>query len=183
MDKHIELIKKLKALADKGVGGEAENAQQMLEKMLLKHNLTIEDIVGEQKNDYYFKASGIKAKLLTQIIKRVNYDLKIYDIPSNVVKKYSLSGNVMTTCTVAEFIEIEQMFYIYDNLYKRESEIFYKAFLTANDLLARPPKDEQKTTKDLSKDELEEWKRTQEMASKIKKESIRKQIQGETKFI
>jgi len=174
MEKHIELIKKLKALAERGIDGEAKNAQNLLHKMLKKHNLTIEDIEREETRDYYFKASGTNAKLLTQIAKRVNYDLPVYDVPSDKIKQYHLSGNMIITCTPAEFIEIEQMFDVYKKLYKKESELFYKAFLSANDLLARPPK--QKSVADLTPEELEEWKRTQKMAQGIKTETIRKQL-------
>ena len=180
MDKHVELIKKLKALADRGVDGEAKNAQKLLDKMLKKHNLTVEDIEGEKQQDYFFKATGINASLFAQIVKRVNYDLKIYFFPAAKVKQFGLAGNHMITCTAAEFIEIEQMFDVYKRLYKKESEIFYKAFLAANDLLAIPPKSEQKTTSDLSPEEFEEWKRTQAIASKIKTETIRKQLSNGT---
>lgn len=176
MEKQIELIKKIKALAEKGVGGEAKNAQKLLNKMLAKHNLTLEDIEGEKVQDYLFKASGINALLLNQIVKRVNYCLKVYVIPAAKVKQYGLNGNNLVTCTPAEFIEIDQMFFLYKRLFKKESKIFYKAFLAANDLLVRPPKSEQKTTANLTPEELEEWKRMRAMAISIKTETIKKQL-------
>lgn len=180
MEKHIELIKKLKALSEKGVGGEAINAQKFFQKMLHKHNLTISDIDGEKQEDFFFNARGINARLFHQIVKRVNYDLKVYQFPSAKVKQFKLTGNSMVTCTPAEFIEIEQMFDVYTKLYKKESEVFYSAFLSANDLLARPPKEEQKSTDDLTPEELEEWMRVNQMAGNIKKETIRKQLSNGT---
>lgn len=176
MANHIELLKKLKALSDKGVGGEAENAQQMLTKMLEKHNLTIEDIEGVQTHDYYFNAKGIEGELLLQIVKRVNYDLKVYGFPQKVIKDFGLKGNTLVTCTHAEFIEIEQMFDVYKKLFKKESEIFYTAFLSANDLLISPPKEKQRTVDDLSEKELEKWNRVQQISKNIKSETIRRQI-------
>jgi hypothetical protein len=176
MEKQINLLKKLKALAERGIGGEAENAQNLFDRLLKKYGLTVEDIEGESTQFYAFKAGGVNAMLLMQIIKRVNYDLKIYDIPPEKVKALNLGGNIATECTVAEYIEIEQMFKAYKNLYKKENAIFYSAFLTANDLLTIPPKKKARTTDDLSPEELEKWKRTQAMASKIKTETIRKQL-------
>jgi len=140
----------------------------------LKHGLTIEDICKESTKEYFFKASGINAQLFTQIVKRVNYELEIYSIPAAQVKKYRLAGSLMIECTVAEFIEIEQMFDVYKKLYKEESKVFYHAFLAANDLLGRPPKP--RSVNDLTEKELEEWMRVQGLAKNIKTETIRKRL-------
>ena len=55
MSKNIELAKKLKALADKGIGGEKSNAEAMLNNLMKKHNITIEEIEGEKLMDFFFK--------------------------------------------------------------------------------------------------------------------------------
>lgn len=175
MNKHIDLAKKLKALADKGVGGEKTNAEKMLMDLLSKHKLTIEDIEGEKVTMYFFKASGEKVALLSQIIKRVSYDLKFYDIPADVVKRRGLDGSYATECTAAQYVEIESMIEFYWRLYKEELKVFYHAFLDANDLLAQPPVP--KTVEELSPEELEKWKRSKQMSSTIKSETHRKQIQ------
>lgn len=136
MDKHIQLAKKLKALADKGVGGEKTNATTMLNNLLKKHNLTIEDIEGEEKKDYFFKLKPEDLQLWNQIIHKVNWEIKCYgEFPKKKIKELNLRGNYMITCTVSEYIEIETMLEIYTRLYKEELEIFYTAFCTANDLL------------------------------------------------
>ena len=177
MEKHIELLKKLKAHADRGEGGEKLNAQKLFDTLLQKYGLTIEDIEGEKVEYYYFKAHGIYATLLHQIMKRVNYDLKVGKLSAKRVKALGVPGGQVVKCTVAEYIEIEQMFEVYKKLYKKENDVFYLAFLTANDLLIKPPKSEAKTTKDLTPEELKEWMRVQSMASKIKKETIRKRLE------
>lgn len=173
--KHIELAKKLKALADKGIGGEKINAEKMLSLLLKKHKLIIDDIEGEKTENYFFKIKKGDARLLNQIVKRVNHNLSLYgEFPAKKVKQLGLKGNYMTTCTAFEFIEIESMFDIYQKLYNSELNIFYSAFLKANDLLVKSP--DCKSTKDLTHEEYEEWLRINEMASKIKKENFRKQL-------
>lgn len=175
MSKHIELAKKLKALADKGIGGEKINADKMLNDLLKKHNLTIEDIEGEKTADYFFKLKDEEVKLFMQIVARVNYNIPKYgEIPAKKVKQLSLKGNYFITCTVAEYVEIQSMLGVYPRLYKEELNIFYTAFCKANDLLVNEGK--LKTTDDLTPEEYKEWKRVQEMASKIKSETFRKQI-------
>jgi len=177
MNKHIELAKKLKALADKGVGGEKVNAEKMLNDLLKKHNITIEDIEGEKTEDYFFKVKSKDAHLFTQIVKRVRYDLKVYgEVPAKKIKEWGLKGNYFTTCTAFEFIEIRTMFDHYTELYKKELDIFFGAFLQANDLLAKPPQNELKSIKDLTPEEKLRWMRQTEMASKIKSETFRKRI-------
>ncbi len=176
MSKHIELAKKLKALADKGIGGEKINADKMLNDLMKKHNLTIEDIEGEKTADYFFKfKDDDTVRLWGQIVARVNYKIPKYgEIPAKKVKQLNLKGNYFVTCTVAEYMEIESMLGVYPRLYKQELDIFYSAFCKANDLLVTEGKP--KTTDDLTPKEYEEWKRVQEMASKIKSETFRKQL-------
>ena len=177
--KHIGLAKKLKALADRGIGGEKDNAEKMLNEFLFKHNISIEEVEGEKVDNYFFM---IKNKdtvdLFIQIVKRVNYDLNIYgELPAKKVKDLELEGNYFTTCTAAEFIEIKTMFDHYTDLYKKELKIFFGAFITANDLLAKPPKDAERSIDDLSIEEKEAWLRKQKMASTIKSESYRRRIE------
>ena len=49
MDKIIDKLKKILALAERGEQGEAINARIMLENELRKHGLTIEDLRSELK--------------------------------------------------------------------------------------------------------------------------------------
>lgn len=48
MDNIKETLKKLQALSERGVGGEAVNAKQLLDRLLVKHNLTLEELKGEE---------------------------------------------------------------------------------------------------------------------------------------
>jgi hypothetical protein len=50
-NKILDKAKKLKELADRGIGGEKENAKVMLEKYMLKHNITMNEIQGHTIND------------------------------------------------------------------------------------------------------------------------------------
>lgn len=52
--KRLELLKKLKALADNGVGGERENAQAMLDKLLAKYDISAEALSDDEVSDHGF---------------------------------------------------------------------------------------------------------------------------------
>lgn len=53
--KIIDKAKKLKELADRGVGGEKENAKRMYEAYKKKHNLTDEDVKGHEYTEDFKK--------------------------------------------------------------------------------------------------------------------------------
>lgn len=173
MSKHIELAKKLKALADRGVGGEKLNAKKMLNALMKKHHITIEDIEGEKQKEYFLKLDSTQIKLFNQIAKKINRNIKIHgEFTKKHIRQYKLKGNFMIICTPCEFIEIEGKYDFYSKLYTSELSIFFTSFLKANDLLLSPTDDNYVPTEE----ELEKWKRIEEMANKIKSDKFRKQL-------
>ncbi len=174
MSKHIELAKKIKALVDQGVDGEKISASTLLEKLIQKHNITLEDIEGEYVMDYFFNFPKSDHTLWYQIVKCVNFNIKCYgEFPAKVMKSHSLKGNHMITCTPSEYIEIEAKFNFYKKLYESEAKIFFDAFLKANNLLITIPN---RPDREMTKEDYELWKRTHEMAQKIKVGEFNKQI-------
>ena len=96
MSKQIELAKKLKVLADRGVGGEKDNAEKMLSDFVKKHNLTIEQIEGEAINEYFFKVDKEDIRLWRQIVANVNYEIPKYgEFPKKAQKNPYILGNFM----------------------------------------------------------------------------------------
>jgi hypothetical protein len=175
MSKYIELAKKMKALAEKGVGGEKLNAQRMLEMLLKKHNLTIEDIEGKKQDNYFFNLNNNEHQLWYQIVKSVNPEIKCYGkFPRYHIQQNRLQGNYSIVCTLSEYIEIEAKLSVYQRLYKEELNIFYHAFCTANNLLITPK--EPISTDDLTPEDRETLHRVREVAKNIRREEYRKQI-------
>lgn len=72
MDRIIDRLKKLLALAERGEQGEADNARRMLEAELRRHGLTLDDIRSERKSTRVLKyCSNEGLQLIIQII--LNY--------------------------------------------------------------------------------------------------------------
>jgi len=175
MNKYIELAKKLKALADRGVGGEKHNADKMLNSLLKKHNLTTEDIEGEKIDHHFFNLKKEDDRLWLQIVKSVNNQILCYDpFPSKDVKRLHMEGNYMVDCTVSEYVEIDAKNAIYQRLYKDELNIFYHAFCTANNILVKPEKSIDVC--ELEADELKTLLRVRQMSRNINSEQYRKQL-------
>ena len=83
---------KLFALARQGVGGEKENAKSVLDKLLTKHGLTLEDLDSEQAETIQceFKfADALERKLLLQVIFTA---LNVFSIPVRDDHKNELFG-------------------------------------------------------------------------------------------
>lgn len=175
MSKHLELARKLKALSEKGVGGEKINAEKMLNDLIKKHNIKLEDLEGEEINNYFFKIETEDYRLFCQIVGRVNHLIKIFgEFSKRQMKEYGVKGNYAIKCTASEYIEIESMFPIYKRLYQEELKVFFRAFCTANDLLV--DSGTQRSTKELTQEEYQEWLRATAMASNVKSETFRKQL-------
>ena len=64
MDKS-ELLKKIKALADNGTGGEKVNATKMLAVLMKKYNISEKEILEDVINEFEIKFQGFYAKELT----------------------------------------------------------------------------------------------------------------------
>lgn len=177
MSKIIELAKKLKALADKGIGGEKETAEKMLQQLRYKHQISMEDIEGELLKDYWFNISKADFQLWYQVVRKVYYEVKIYGpIPEDKIKNFKLAGNCMVSCTAAEYIEIEGMYHFYKRLYMEELDVFFSAFCTANDLLVTDPNQRERSLSEVTQQEVEEYFRIKSMSAKIKTGQFKKQL-------
>jgi hypothetical protein len=69
--KILDKAKKLKELADRGVGGEMANAKEMLSKYMEKHNITFEEIEShDYSSDTVFSGMSDK-EFLNEMLKDV----------------------------------------------------------------------------------------------------------------
>lgn len=66
----LELVRKVKKLADRGVGGEADSAKIKLKRLYEKYNLTDDDFVELQEsyNRYFIIRHSLDKKLLSNLI-------------------------------------------------------------------------------------------------------------------
>lgn len=66
----LELARKVKKLADRGVGGEAESAKIKLKRLYEKYNLTDDDFIELQEsyNRYFIIRHSLDRKLLSNLI-------------------------------------------------------------------------------------------------------------------
>lgn len=66
--KKIDLLKKLKNLAEQGVGGEKETAQKKLKQLMQKYNVEEEELSDDTEEKYEFTFHGeFERRLLLQV--------------------------------------------------------------------------------------------------------------------
>ena len=118
MDENVlRKIKKIKALAERGVGGEKSTAEQKLKKLLEENGIvSLDELEREQAEFELFSYNGkYEKKLLMQCMYKVLKDL-----------------DFKTYCTKAEKIEIQLEFDFYKNALHEEMDRLVRAFIQAN---------------------------------------------------
>lgn len=149
-----ERLKKLYALAMRGVGGEKETAQAILEKLLKKYAVSLDELDEDIVNEYQFEYHGKEQKSL---LKQTVY--KVTDDKSAFYSMYwARSGRKCRTilgvkCTAAQKAEIEFLFDFYTRVWEKEREALLQAFIQKHRIFGNLKDDEK--GKELTNEELE----------------------------
>lgn len=162
-EKTMQRIKKLKALAERGVGGEKETAAKMLQRLLEKNGIsTLEELEKDEAEYFLFSYKG---KHEIKLLKQCVYKVLGY---SDHTKYYRTSGKrqkIGVYCTKAQRIEIELEFEFYRNVFYEELTSFMNAFIQAQGIFPADAPKGNKELCDLSEDEF----RQLQIAQGIKK--------------
>lgn len=155
MDKKLERrLHKLLALAERGVDGEKETATRMLNNLLSKHGLTVDDLGGEHREFHWLKygKGPFAKKLMSQIMRSVAHDGSAFTSPG---WPRAIGGEL----TQAEAVEVELKFSVYKRSFNDELELFYSAFIHKHRIFPEPSGDEDSADTELSDEERARLKR------------------------
>lgn len=148
-DRILELAKKLKALAERGEGGEKTNAVDQLKKLIEKYNLDLEDInsVRLQYRIFAFDINNeLHKKFVRQIISAVIGQKDLY---------YAglIHNNWAVEIDDYQYVEISEKIDYYWPIFNNELDIFYTAFVHKNELTVdvEPDKLPKLTDEEISK--------------------------------
>lgn len=126
-------LRKLLALAERGVGGEKANAQRMLQKLLSRHGLTLDDLNEERRDLRWFPAPRKHdRKLALQIAGMVTNST---DVRSYSSKQRSRQVGVKLTAT--EAVSFELYFDVLRKALVEHLDIAYNAFIQVNRLFPK----------------------------------------------
>lgn len=122
-----DLLRKIKALAQSGVGGERESANAILEKLMEKYGIEESELGQEAVELNWFKfKSDLEAKLLSQVMYMVVGPCQEYVRRDAMGCRMRQRG---VCCTKAQAIEIEYCYSFYKDALNEELQDFYTAFL------------------------------------------------------
>ena len=134
MDK-AALLKKIRTLAERGVDGEAENAEEILRRLMEKYGVSEDELNEEERRRHDFEYHGKeREKLLRQVVYKVtggNAYTLVYTETGRKVKT-----KLGADCTAAEKVEIEFLFDFYSRLWERERAAFLSAFIQKHRIFA-----------------------------------------------
>lgn len=171
MEQIIEKLKKIKSLADKGVAGEAIAAQAQLEKLLAKHNLTIQDLFNEERKERKFKVNKADQLIFNQVC------LSIIGNRAKETWHYVGESRIKhMNITDVEFIDISQQFDFHRKQFEKEKKKMIdkleNAYVYKHDLFNCDKSD----TPSESKMTIEEYYEIMAMKNRLEDVTFRKQL-------
>lgn len=126
-------IGKIKALAERGVDGEKDTAQAMLESILARHNLTLADIEDTAPVRNWVEVSFVgkhERMVMSQVIRKIRQHAG--DLPIRQRKRVRSSFYV--ELSAAEHVEVEFVFELMRKALADEFDKVTMAFIHANRL-------------------------------------------------
>lgn len=166
-DRILELVKKLKALAERGIGGEKVNAEEQLKKLIEKYNINLSDLdepILQYRIFKFDEKDEFHKKFVRQII------LSVIGL-----KEFYYSGLIHNNWAVEiddiQFIEISEKLDFYWPIFKSDLEIFYTAFVQKNELTVDV--DEDKIPK-FTDEELEKLHKAFRLMQNMQKHEFKK---------
>ncbi len=174
MEKILALAKKLKALSERGVGGEKDNAVAMLQSLMKKHSITMDMLNENDAKEHTFRVEEEKRKFFTQVVASVlGKSGRVFGYRIDRSKKKHL----FVTCTPQEAIEIQAKFDFFWNAWQEELSIFYSALFQAQGLYTKPSGEPSETKeKELTPEEKAKIMKILSMMQGVDRKVFSKQI-------
>ena len=172
MSNKKELLQKIKVLAERGVDGEKENAQMLLDRLIERYGITEDELETELCTMHWFSFSQkIEKRLLCQIIYMVTglFPYSCINRSTNRTRK-----KVGIECTAAERIEIEMNYTFFKDALYSELDIFMSAFANKNSLF--PPPDKVKDKNDDIPEDINHSLKVSFMAEGMEKHTLKKAL-------
>jgi hypothetical protein len=125
-DSILDLVRKVRELADHGVAGERDAAARKLDLLLKKHGLTLEDLTSQEQIEIMVKANGLlEIDLFLQVCGMICRTSKItYQVSKN-------RRRVWFKCTLVQSRDIQAAWSHYQRLFRRDQRDQQRALFLA----------------------------------------------------
>ena len=168
MSTREDLLRKLKALAEGGVGGEKVNAEKMLNKLLTKYNIDPDSLESDSLRmvEFKVKKGQFQRDILTQVIANC--------LPTLKRSNRKTKNGFICQVSIVEEIEIRAKYTFYSERFKDDLLIMFNAFIHKNDLFYKGETESQFTDKPIN---YEQATRILQMMNGLKKHHYATQIE------
>lgn len=175
-DKVYDLLRKLHALAQRGVGGEKDNAENALQRLMRRHKVTLENITEERKDRRLFEYTTKEHQtFILQVIASIT-GVGIYRAARGVRRK------MWVDLTTAEHLEAVMKIDHYWPMFKEEQALFYAAFIQANALYCKNSEESMRRLEDMTEEERRHSRRIAEMMRGIRTDTPTKRLERAEKL-
>ena len=173
-------LKKIKELAERGVGGEKETAMRLYRELMEKYDIEEAEVLEDRVEVHWFSYStDLEERLLIRIFYKVTGSAAYHHYIGN----YSRRKKRGCECTEIEAVEIKLLFDFYKQCMKEELDIFMIAFLNGNNLYpdktARLYKEQDGEGPELTDEERRRIKKASFMAMSMDKKKPPRALLGE----
>lgn len=149
----LQKIRRVQALAERGVAGEQESAAATLDRLMKQYGITEAELEEERREMEWFRyKTPIERKLLLQVIYSVTGRAAYGCVGKYTGRKRKKVG---IECTAAERLEIQFDYDFFREALEEEMDRFYSAFLIKNGIF--PPegkeRDELPPPREISREE------------------------------
>lgn len=162
-EKKKKLLKKLQALAERGVGGEKETAERKLRQLMEKYGIDELEFAEDKLEEFEFKYKNAQEE---QLIRQLFFKMfgkewrsKSYTYRSGPGSK-SIRG---IECTKAEGIQLQIEYEFYKELWQEEMALFWSAFIQKHRIFSLKPEDTGGSNKPMTEERMAEIMRMQQM--------------------
>lgn len=178
-------LRKIESLARQGVGGEADNAAALLDRVARAHGIDLDSLEAVQVSDRIIRVGtdGWRHQLLCQIVWRRDRSIAIYathsnrrGLPRTTRGRAKPFDAIRMRCANDFFIEVAAAFEILSRDYIRQRKAFFRAFLDANDLLITPGDNDK--PRDLSDAERQLVEDAARLSLGIERSRLHKELPG-----
>ena len=167
---------KMKALAERGEGGERDTAERMIADIAARYGLSLEFLDEVAERTFYINFStGWQRDLFHQIMGLMRIE-RYGDRNVDKLDLFHIRGESKlkchVVCTEEEWLELCAKYAVLKRDYKRQKDAFYYAFLLANDLLMPYDPKDKPTKADIEKAHI-----ANSLAGGIEKSELHKQLE------
>lgn len=163
MDKKKELLKKLQALAERGVGGEKETAERKLRQLMEKYGIDEMEFAEDKLEEFEFKYKNAQEE---QLIRQLFYKMFGKEWRSKgYTYRYGKGSKSIRgiECTKAEGIQLQVEYEFYKQLWQEEMELFWDAFIQKHRIFSMRPEDTEGSDEPMTPERMAEIMRMSQM--------------------